>query len=195
MTVQQAIEKRFSMRNFNTNKKVSRQDIEMILRAGQKAPNGLGFEAWKFYVVENNLDIFASKCNNQQHVSDCAFSIVLAAPSSEEILRDNTILVDKVVDNGLSKETAIKYVEYLSSTNIGQYLREQTFFAASQMVMQATGLEIGSVVIGGFDSVGVKDFINCEKGYDISLVVCFGYGYETLKERYNKPLDEIVTYL
>ncbi|NLW40093.1 MAG: NAD(P)H-dependent oxidoreductase, partial [Tissierellia bacterium] len=44
---------RFACKEFDENKKVSKEDLEFILEVGRLSPSSFGFEPWKFLVLEN----------------------------------------------------------------------------------------------------------------------------------------------
>lgn len=174
MNVQEAIKNRKSVRAY-TSEKVNRLDIMTILEAGRLAPNGFGFEAWNFHVVENKLEQLMAASMNQPQVGASSFSIVITSPS-QSYLEDNVhILKDKLAKIGYPEERIEPVMAYLGD-NKGAYVREQTFFAASQMVLQAEELGISSNIMGGFDNDAVLTVLDLNKEEEVAtLVISFGY--------------------
>lgn len=195
MNVEQAVKSRISVRSFDPTKKVSKEDIEKILDAGRLAPNGLGFEAWTFTVVESKLPELMEASMNQKHVADASFAIVLSAPTQEFLENNTEVLAKQLRAVGYDEARVEGSLRFLGE-NKGQYVREQTFFAAAQMMLQAAGLGIGSNALGGYVNDAVCAVINVDpKDEQVTLVIPFGYELNETPHLKKKPLSEIVRYI
>lgn len=198
MTVKQAVETRRSTRYYQTDKKISKEDIKIIIDAGRKAPNGFALEAWKFIVLSGDFSKIAAATYGQPHIQDASHVVALINYKHEYVKQSPQVITDLLVSKGLTPEKADAYLETLESRgNATQYYREQTFFAASQMVLQAAGLGIGSVVVGGFNPQAMAEAIGLDADkYEVSLVVDFGYAVETeVKPRTLRDIEDVVSYI
>ena len=195
MTVQEAIEKRYSSRHLDDTKKISDKDIDLILSAGIKAPSGFGTEPWKFFVINGDLTKMQPVCWNQAHVGKSSHFIAFAQLNQSYVTENPEILTDKLKSNGFDDETVGRAMEYLKAGSGDQYYREQIMFACSQMVLQATELGIGSVIMGGFDPDGVAKLINLDtKKYKIALTLSLGYSTDVEpRKRKNRDFNEVVS--
>lgn len=196
MTVQEAVNARRSTRYYQTDKKISSEDIKIITDAGRKAPNGLGLEAWKFIVLTGDFSKIAEATYGQKHVQDASHIVVCVNYKHEYISENPHVITDLLELKGLPQEQINSYLAMLQTRGTSYY-REQTFFAASQMVLQATGLGIGSVVVGGFDPHKLAIAIGLDEDkYEASLVVDFGYSIEAeVKPRTIRAEDDVVSYI
>ncbi len=196
MNVQEAINKRRSTRYYDTSKKVNKDDIKLVVDAGRRAPNGLALEPWKFFVIEGDMSKLQETCYGQPHAGDASFAIALVNYKTELIEEKPEVISDLLKAKGIKEENIVGYIE--KTKQIGtQYMREQTMFAGSQMVLQATELGIGSVIMGGFDREKVANLINLDQvHYEVALVIDFGYPVEEeVKPRVIRDEEEVVSYI
>ncbi len=77
MTVKQAVDTRRSTRYYQTDKKISNEDMKIITDAGRKAPNGLALEAWKFIVLNGDFSKIAEATYGQPHIKDASHVVAL----------------------------------------------------------------------------------------------------------------------
>lgn len=196
MTVKQAIDTRRSTRYYQEDKKISDKDIETILAAGKKAPNGFGIEPWKFYVLSGDMSKIKEATYGQEHIQNASHVFALVNYKRELVDSDPSVIKDLLAKKGFSGEQMDAYFSKVSATGT-QYYREQVMFAASQMVLQATALEIGSVVVGGYIPDKLADVIGLDKDkYEVGIVISFGYPKpgET-KPRLTRDDAEVIEYI
>lgn len=195
MTVQEAINKRYSTRYYMKNEIIDKEIINKIVEAGYLAPNGFGCEPWKFIVVENNLEKLSESVYGQKHVTDASFVVILLNLKMEYVIENPNILTDKWEKMEVSKEKQVAYLDKLKGVGT-QYFREQLMFAAANMTIQASALNVGSVVVGGFDKNKVEDVINIDKDkYEVGLIVDFGISTDLKpKVRVKRDKDEVIEY-
>lgn len=196
MTVKQAVESRRSTRYYQTDKKISNEDMQVIIDAGRKAPNGLALEAWKFIVLTGDFSKIAEATFGQPHIQDASHVVALVNYKQEYVDAHPEVISDLLLAKGFAKDKIDGYLSMLESRGT-QYYREQTFFAASQMVLQAAGLGVGSVVVGGFNPQAMAEAIGLDTDkFQVSLVVDFGYAIEEeVKPRTLRPEEDVVSYI
>ena len=76
-----AMEFRHACKIFDETKKISEEDMRLILEMGQKSPSSFGMEAWKFLVITNE-DLKARlrpACWNQVQVTSCSHLVIILA--------------------------------------------------------------------------------------------------------------------
>lgn len=190
-TVLDAIDSRYSTRYFNKNKNIDKDDLMMIIDAGIKAPSGFNTQPWKFMRITGDRNKIFNSIKQQQAVLDSSeFIVVLYVKpaylenNSQFFEQFNKMSVDKKKINEYKDAAVIK-----SKTN---YFREQTLFAASQMVLQATAINIDSLIIGGFDEKELLSNLDLDQNmFGISVCLAFGYSERERKERDHRTLDEV----
>lgn len=196
MTVKQAVDSRRSTRYYDLDKKVSKEDMDIILDAGRKAPNGLALEAWKFIVLTGDFSKIAEATYGQPHIQDASHVVALVNYKHEYIMSNPEVITDLLVSKGFTQDKAENYLTILDARGT-QYYREQTMFAASQMSLQAAGLEIGSVIVGGFDALAMAKAIGLDTDkFEVALVVDFGYPKQMeTKARVLRNREDVVEYI
>ncbi len=193
MNVSEAISKRYSARYFDQTKKISKQDLLRILEAGQKAPSGFGSEPWKFVLIRGNRSSIYEAMNQQQAAVDASELIAFLYVKKDYVMNHSEFM-DKYQQGGFDLEKLMAYRQRIEQIvdKRPNYFREQTLFAASQMVLQATALGIDSLIMGGFNETMLLEQLSLnEKEYGISVVVAFGYNTKPQPIRHTRSLDEI----
>ncbi|WP_029902859.1 nitroreductase family protein [Prevotella sp. 10(H)] len=73
------IHERKSVRNFVKDRPVSKEDIEMLLRAGMAAPSGKNVQAWEFVVIDDRstLDKMAAELPTAKMLAEAPMAIVV----------------------------------------------------------------------------------------------------------------------
>lgn len=196
MTVQEAINKRYSTRYLDPNKKIEDGDMEVIISAGQKAPSGLATEPWQFVVVNGETAKLSEAMYHQPVVANASHIIAVLTYKSEYTLAHPEIFTEKYKASGFPQEQVDRTLDRIENhlPNPTQYFREQGFIAATQMVLQATELGIGSVMIGGYDENAVAKLLNIDTNkFQIAIMVVFGYSTDTeTKKRVIRPYETTV---
>ncbi len=193
MTVKEAINTRYSTRNYVPNAEIADEVKDIILDAGYKAPNGLAIEPWKFLLIEGKKEDVASACYGQKHVSDSSFMVALLNYKHEYVVEHPEVFTVKLEKSGLREDQISMYLGMLESRGT-QYYREQLMFASAQMALQATELEVGSVVIGGFDAVKMAEVLNVDtEKFEVGLMMSFGKNADTeMKNRIRRDRSEVI---
>ncbi len=198
MSVKKAIASRTSTRDFIKGREIKPKQLESILVAGQLAPNGMGLEAWHFYVFdEQNKDELMYACSSQEMIGDSSVCIIITAPTEYEFKHNRAFYARHLVKKGVSEAKADFYINAVIERGATNYLREQSFFAASQMVLQAEELGIDSCIVGGYNRHAVEEVIGVDSvKTQAVLVIAFGFGKDKAEKKSNKrQLSEIVTYV
>lgn len=196
MTVKTAINTRYSCRNYIQGIDISQGDIDTILAAGQKSPNGMGLEPWKFIVLSGDFSKIKAGTNEQQHIQEAGIVIALVNYTSQYVIDNPQVMLERFKEIGLTAEQSDRYFEYACNKGTS-YFREQLMFAGSQMVLQATELGIGSTIVGGFDPKQISDILKLdEKYFQVGLLISFGYPQNgSERTRIHRNIDEITDYI
>lgn len=202
------IERRYSCRDFDRNKKISDEDFEVILQAGRFAPSSLGLQSWKFIVIKEDAlkhQIALDAPSNQEKIEDCSHLVVVCNLVGDIIKPDSTYLKNLYKDEKYFQSISmmLKSVRENRLRNdekmIESYAREQCFIAIGQMTQTAAMLDIDSCIIGGFYAQGVKkllgDYINTD---DINPACLLSFGYSRAKvipPKDRKPYQESIKWI
>ncbi|MGL4382522.1 MAG: nitroreductase family protein [Bacilli bacterium] len=181
---------RVSTRYFNTEKAIPSDDFLSIIKAGSLAPSGFGSEPWKFIKINNTNKALLDALNNQQHALD-ASNLVCIAYVKEGYINNNPAFMDRFKSiMGLEKYEM--YASRIQAIIKSNYFKEQCMFAASNMCIQATALQIDSLIMGSFNEDDLLSLLKLDpQQYGIALVIAFGYARQEIKPKDKRPLEEI----
>lgn len=193
-TVEEAINCRWSTRRMDPNKHVADEDMNLIINAGIKAPSGFNAEAWKFLVVTGNKKRLSVACSSQPAITECSKLVFYLYTKTAGFCIEE--YQNRLERNNVPEEAIKTHKEIVTDLSKGNYLEVQTYFAVSQMVLQATALGIDTLIIGGFDEDALIKELNIDKEkYGIALITAYGYGIGKGKPRITKPFEEVVSFM
>lgn len=196
MTVKEAVQRRYTTRYLNAEKKISNADIETIIEAGRKAPSGYGTEPWKFIIIDGDTSKLSEAMRNQPVVASASHMIAIITYRKELIDTHPEVLTDKFKNAGYPQEQIDRTLQMISTFLPDQtaYYKEQGMIAATQMVLQATELGIGTVMMGGFNPEAVAEVLGVDTSkYQVALMIALGYSTDTIaKERVLRPYETVV---
>ncbi|MDO7252472.1 NAD(P)H-dependent oxidoreductase [Helicobacter cappadocius] len=206
--VLEILNRRYSCRDFDRNRKIPNEDFEVILHSGRCAPSSLGLESWKFVVITNDLlkhQIAADAPGNQDKIEDCSHLVVVCAVIGDVIKPDSNYLKKLYKDEKYfqSINSMLKSVRENRLRNdekmIESYAREQCFIAIGQMTQTAAMLDIDSCIIGGFYAAGLKGLLGQYMNTDDINPACllsFGYSKKnTIPPKNRKPYEEAIKWI
>ncbi|PAF52465.1 hypothetical protein BKH44_02560 [Helicobacter sp. 13S00477-4] len=200
--------RRYSCRDFDKNKKIQKEDFELILESGRLAPSSLGLEPWEFIVVTSqNIKnkIAQDSSGNHNQIQNCSHLLIVCNLITELIAPESNYLKTLYKDN----ETflAIQSMFHSICNNrlngdeklINAYLREQCFISIGQMTQVAALMDIDSCIIGGFYAKGLKKLLDTFMSVDRIEPVCliaFGYSMKCIaSSKHRKPYEDTVKWL
>jgi len=204
----EALKTRYAVQVFDTTKKISEADLNIILESGRLTPSSYGFEPWKFIVVENpDLRLkLREAAYDQAKVSEASHLIVLAyrTDSRQNIVRERIertaetykVNADELQDFQVMMQGSI---DRQTDDVLAADMKAQAYIALGVMVETASLLGIDNAPMGGFDNASVDDLLGL-KEQNLSAAVFLALGYhgadaaaERLKVR--RPFSEVVEFI
>ncbi len=159
------LEERYSCRSF-TAEKIKTEELRQILNAARLAPTAANNQPERIIVVENN--ILLEKLNEAtRYTFDAKTILVICYDEKESWKRRNDMADYGIVDATL---------------------------AASNMVLMATTLGIGSCYVASFDEEKVKFILSLPKEYHVALLIPIGYPKEVKAHNTRLDIEDIVEY-
>lgn len=205
-TFQEALDFRHACKIFDETKKISQEDIKMIVEAGRKAPSSFGMEAWKFLVISNE-ELKAKLrplCWDQVQISSASHVVVILA-GIESLKPQSGVPKQRFARRNMPQEKLEFYLELYadhlkdtlcSESTLYAWSARQTYIAAANMMNMAAVLGIDSCPIEGFDKAAVEALLELDtQQYQLSMVLPFGYrsGEQSLQLRLD--FDEVVEFI
>lgn len=203
------IENRKSIRKYQ-DKKISKEDLNKILRAGYLAPSWMNSQPWKFILVEDeeSKKLISELALNQPHVKNAPAVVVFLADKNgwcrEEFSK--TLMGNGISQSGVEKilQMPMFYPALLGEDKVLLRSVEQVTFAVAYMMLEAKEIGIDSCVIGAIyneTTVENKEImekvnkkLNLKENQVLVSMLTLGYSAEdegkTVKIR--KDFDEVV---
>lgn len=192
----EALKFRHACKKFNSQKKISKQDMNTILEAACLSPTSFGMEAWKFLVlasreIRQNL---RPACWDQPQVTDASHVIVilakpvLADPSHEYILEN---FLRRELPEDVTKAYVDKYkwhmeTEVFPRMSAYAWCSKQCYIALANIMTAAASLGIDSCPMEGFEKDRVETLLQIDtQKLEVAVLVALGYraGEQTPRRR------------
>lgn len=176
MEFNEVIRLRRSVRGYDPEKKVTREQIEEIIRAAQLAPTWKNSQTGRYYVLNGDLlDKFGEEClPSFNYKNSSGAALVVTA-----FVKGVSGFTNGAADNELGN--------LWGAYDLG--------LQNSYMVLKAADLGLDSLIMGLRDADRIRDLLQVPAEEEIVSVIAVGYraGEPLFRER--KPLDEILTFV
>lgn len=195
MSLENLIKERYTVKEFDENKKISEEDMKKVRDLLRYAPSSINIQPWHFYIAGTNegkekllpaikdYGFNADKVQNASHVIVLTSKYTVDDEHLENILnqeeadgRFNPDYTKEMARKGL--KASIEYKKY-GFKDENHYLEKQIYINAGQFVLGLKALGIDSVIMEGFDSLILDKILNLhEKNSTAVLMIGIGYGKE-----------------
>lgn len=174
----EVIKNRRSVRKFNKDQKVTKEQLREVLEAARLAPSGHNMQPWTFIVVENpeTKAALAFVDHEQYWLADAPLLIACVA--------DVTPWVggEKIYVNEENELEAVKKI-----------IRD-TAIATTQLLLEAENQGLAACWTGWYAQHDVRPLLDIPEDKYVVGIVALGVGAETPPPRPRKDLAEIVRY-
>lgn len=152
MNFWQVVKNRHSVRSFDPNKKLSEEQIEKILEAGQEAPSAGNIKDFRFFVVESQdkKEQLAKAAENQGWIAE--------APAIFVIASDLAVCDEHYANRG------IEMYSYMDCAMAGQ-----------NILLAVTDMGLGATPVGAFEDEEVRDILGTGNDIKPMLIIPVGY--------------------
>ncbi|SNR78260.1 Nitroreductase [Maribacter sedimenticola] len=200
---------RYATKMFDASKKVSEEDLNILLDAARLTASSYGLQPYHFYVIEDK-DVrskLRKASYDQPQITDASHLLVLAnKPTFDESLVDNYI--DNIIKTrGVSKGDVEGYSNMMKGALMGlpdahknSWTSNQTYIALGNLLTIAAEMEIDTCPMEGFDKAQYNEILGlAENNLNAAVVLAVGYRSKEDKTqhypkvRYSK--EEIITHI
>lgn len=184
----EALQKRYSVKKFNQEKKISTEVLRNILAAGQLSASSLGLQPYKIFVVESEeiKEKLVPAFRNTSQISTCSHLIVLVSKKSIE---------EKYLDGYFKHITEVRsvplesldlfrksidfYINSLSQEEQQHWNEKQAYIVLGQLMFAAALEEVDSCPMEGFDENIMNEILNLDSATETATVtLALGYRAE-----------------
>ncbi|MCP3873229.1 MAG: NAD(P)H-dependent oxidoreductase [Desulfobacteraceae bacterium] len=204
-TVIEALTFRHACKKFNSEKKISKKELETILKAACLSPSSFGMEAWKFLVLESKKvrEKIRPVCWDQPQVTDASHVIViLARPDLVE--PSNAYIKDMFMRRKLPEDLTLAYIEkykwYMETEVLPimtpyAWCAKQCYIALANIMTTAASMGIDSCPMEGFEKVKLEKILNIDKEkYEVAVLVALGYRAGEQTPRLRHTGEKLIEY-
>ncbi|TXN36737.1 NAD(P)H-dependent oxidoreductase [Flagellimonas hymeniacidonis] len=200
---------RYATKKFDSTKKVSDEDLELLLEATRLSASSYGLQPYHVFVITDDKirEQLRPVSWGQSQITDASHLIVFANVTDfgEEMMDDylqNVSSTRKIPAEGLKG-----YGDFMKSklldlpANIkGVWTARQAYIAFSNMMQAASELKIDSCPMEGFESEAYNEILGLsEKNLNASVVLAVGYRSEEDETQHyakvRKSKEELFTHI
>ncbi|AIF66161.1 nitroreductase family protein [Terribacillus saccharophilus] len=197
----QIVQDRRSIRTYDENVKISKEEMSEMLSAATKAPSSVNLQPWRFVVIESpeakaKLAPLA-RFNQQQVKTSSAVIAVFADMNNLDYLEE---IYGKAVENGLMpqevKDQQVVSIRKLLSGISEQGNRETILIdgglVSMQMMLTAKAYGYDTNPIGGFEKDQIAEAFDLDKDrYVPVMLLSIGKAADAGYKSYRMPVEQI----
>ncbi|MEZ9928706.1 NAD(P)H-dependent oxidoreductase [Vibrio breoganii] len=201
---------RYTAKKYDTNKRISAEDMEVIKEAIRLSASSINSQPWKFIVIESDAakqrfhDTFANMHQfNQPHAKE-ASHVILFAHNPNYTKDDYRKVVDVEVssghlpadmyDNMLNGAYGFAELNTDESGFNGNWTKAQTYIAVGNTLHVLARMGIASTPMEGVDPELIgKEFAEELDDFQCDFALAIGYHLEGEDYNYGKPKARLAT--
>lgn len=208
-------EGRESIRVYDLEKALEDEKLEAILKAGILSPSSVGFEPWKFIVIQDReiLESMKDLGFGIKTQFETAGAVVIICAMNDARFSNPTIVNHLLTVKGYPEKVIPKLEERYNAffkddlaiddnpKAIYDWACKQTYIALGNMMTAAQMLGVQSCPIEGFNYAKMNEAL-VEKGllsdpdYSVSVIMSLGYQTEPGKRaKTRRAFDDVVTWI
>lgn len=196
---------RYATKKFDSNKKVSKDDLNTIKESLRLVPTSYGLQSLKYIIVESKdiREKLVKASFNQQQIKDASHLIVICTYKviSDDIIDDFIELTAKTRNQDI--ENIIGFGDYMKSTlnemgqdKVSAWSSRQAYIALGQLLHTCANLRIDATPMEGFVPSEYNQILGLNDTNLTATLVCpIGYRHVEDKNQYlakvRKPINEL----
>ncbi len=184
---------RYATKVFDKNKKISKENLEILIQSLVLSPSSYGLQPWKFIVVENQelREKLKPVSWGQSQVTDASHFIVFTTLKEikSSFVDDYISRISEV--RGQTKESLVGYenmmkkniVEGMNKDYVFHWNQRQAYIAMGFLLETAALLEIDTVPMEGIDPKAYDSILGLSDS-DYGTVAAVALGYRDPNDKY-----------
>lgn len=209
-----AFQFRHACKEFDSSKKVTKEDMDFILETARLSPSSFGFEPWHFIVVQdaelreklkNGAWGATKKLETASHYVVCltmkSHFLKYDSPYIKDFMKNVQHLSDEVIvpRSKFYREFQQSDFDLSDDRKLFDWAAKQNYIPLANMMTTAAMLGIDSCPIEGFkqaetDAVLQQDFGIDTTQYGASYMVAFGYRVNEPKVKTRRSTEKVITW-
>ncbi|EFI66099.1 nitroreductase family protein [Lysinibacillus sp. HST-98] len=208
MSVKDTLEKRRSVRHYDSNYKISSETLTALVESASKSPNGNNIQATRYLIIEDAKlrNLLLPIAFNQQQIVEASTLIVMLG-DYQAFNKGNIIKIHEegyqagYFDESLRDylaNAAINYYEGKTKEDLKLELTRDVSLASMSLVLLANEAGFDTITMSGYDSKKLKEILNISDRYLDVMLIAIGKGikagHKTVRHDVNKVIykNEII---
>ena len=182
------LEWRYATKQYDTTKKVSPEDLEMLKKALQLSASSYGLQPYKILIIEDQEvrnKLFEASWNQSQ-VTDASHLIVFAVPNHITLQHIEEYMENISKTRGIPLESLTPFKEVIENTVLTlpsevqqTWAAKQTYIALGNLLSAAAHLQIDATPMEGFNAKEYDEILQLDKqGLATTVIAAIGYRSE-----------------
>ncbi|MEX2955928.1 nitroreductase family protein [Staphylococcus pasteuri] len=196
---------RRSVKVFDTEHKISHEEMDDIIQKATKAPSSVNMQPWRLIVVdsdEGKEKILPSFGKNSRQVNTSSAMIIIFG-DLKNYEKAEQIYGDAVSKNHMTEEIKDKMLSWvlphykgLSREGMKDIVNIDSSLMAMQLMLVAKSHGYDTNAIGGFDKANIAKVLGIDSDRFVPVVaIAIGKGAQEAHESVRLPLDDVRQYL
>ncbi|OEH92866.1 NAD(P)H nitroreductase [Bacillus solimangrovi] len=195
-------EERRSVRHYDPNFKISKEEVQEILETAILAPSSSNLQPWRFLVIEEQelKEQLFPIANNQQQIVDA--SVVIAVLGDTKAFKNAEKIYGALVENGAMTEDIKNFYVNQINDHYGNLSKEGASQVAmidggivsQQLMLAAKAKGYDTVPMGGFDPKQFVEKFNVPENHEPVMLISLGKGTKAGFEKTRLSLNEVTTW-
>jgi len=196
---------RYATKRFNTNQRISEDDLKTIKKSLQLVPSSYGLQPLKYILVENTdlREKLVSASYNQRQVQDASHLLVICSSLKMTEKHIDDFMENVATTRNVKLETTSGYSNFVKSTvnnmeddKIERWNQNQAYIALGQLLHTCASLRIDATPMEGFIPEQYAEILGVDKNeFHVTLVCPMGYRHEEDEtqhlQKVRKSLDDL----
>lgn len=176
---------RYATKEFNSEKKITNSDLEIIKESIRLSPSSYGLQLFKVFIIESQKlkDKLRKVSFNQSQISDASHLFVFC---------NYTKVLEKDIDLYIQNKSLIQQMPITKNEGYGVFLKKnilkketeetsiwtnnQVYIALANLMTTCASLKIDSCPIEGFEASKYNEILNInERNMNAAVVCAVGY--------------------
>lgn len=208
----ETFQNRYTCKGYDPDKKVSDDDFMTIIEAARLSPSSMGYEPWKFILLENKEikeKIRPYAWGAEASIAGASHLVLILARTNKHMKYDSDYIryitgevqaFPEELGNARTEKfktfqkNDFKLLE--SERALFDWTCKQTYIPLANMLTAAAILGVDSTPIEGFDKAKVGEVLVAEgvynpEDFNISLMIAFGYTNREHRPKTRRKLEEV----
>jgi nitroreductase len=194
------LEDRRSVRYYDPAVKISKEEIEDILKVAITSPSSSNLQPWRFLVIDEQdlKDKLLPIAYNQQQIADA--SAVIAVFGDLEWFNEGEKIYSRSVEAGFMTDE-VKTMMINSVDNGYRSMSEETLkkivhvdggLVSMQLMLAARAKGYDTVAMGGYDAVKLNEAFNVPVSYENIMLIALGKAAKPGRPTVRLSVDEVM---